>query len=308
MIPRKNPSSFRLPRLRFSLGSSAWLVLAAAPVSPAAVVTLKVAAVQFRSSFDVADNRARMVKRLEELAEAGVNVAVFPECALTGYRKDVMTVSGDEVIQAEEQIRAVCGQRKIAAVFGSIYRINGKTYDTAVVINSRGELVERYGKLQLAGEKWATPGNHIAFFDLEGVPSTVIVCHDERYPEFVRLPAMMGARIIYYVSSESGMANESKLAGYRAQMMARAVENSMFVVAANTPANPKDNSGSHGQSRIIKNDGNILREASFYGEEVLTETLTIEPKKLEAPLKGVMADWWREGMDSMMKNRGRKLE
>jgi predicted amidohydrolase len=136
----------------------------------------------------------------------------------------------------------------------------------------------------------------------------VIVCHDERYPEFVRLPAIMGARIVYYISSESGMKEESKLAPYRAQMMARAVENGMFVVNANTPANIKDNSGSHGQSRIIKNDGNIMREASFYAEEVLTETLTVEPKKLEAPLKGIMADWWREGVDSMMKNRARKLQ
>jgi predicted amidohydrolase/HEAT repeat protein len=279
-----------------------------AKVAPAAAVTLKVAAVQFRSSFDVSENSSRMVKRLEELSEAGVNVAVFPECALTGYNTDRMSASGDEVARAEEQIGAVCGQRKIAVVFGSIYRINGRTYDTAMVINSRGELVERYGKLQLAGEKWATPGNHIAFFELEGVPSTVIVCHDERYPEFVRLPAMMGARVIYYVSSESGMEQGSKLAGYRAQMMARAVENGMFVVAANSPANATDNSGSHGQSRIIKNDGNILREASFYDDEVLTETLTIEPRKLEAPLKGIMADWWREGMDFMMKNRSRKLE
>ena len=91
-------------------------------------------------------------------------------------------------------------------------------------------------------------------------------------------------------------------------MMARAVENGMFVVAANAPANQPDSSGSHGQSRIIKSDGNILQEASFYGDDVLTETLTIEPKKLEAPLKGLMADWWREGMDLMMKNRGRKLD
>ena len=67
----------------------------------------------------------------------------------------------------------------------------------------------------------------MAFFELEGAPSTVIVCHDERYPELVRLPAIAGARIIYYVSSESGISEESKLAPYRAQMMARAVENGM---------------------------------------------------------------------------------
>ena len=149
---------------------------------------------------------------------------------------------------------------------GSIYRVNGRTYDTAVVFDSRGELVERYGKVMLAGEKWATPGNHIAFFELEGVPSTVIICHDERYPELVRLPAIQGVRVVYYISCESAMAEEGKLAPYRAQLMARAVENTVYIVAANAPGNVKDNSGSHGQSRIIQDDGNILKEASFYGE------------------------------------------
>jgi hypothetical protein len=84
-------------------------------------------------------------------------------------------------------------------------------------------------------------------------------------------------------------------------MMARAV-------AANTPANLKDNSGSHGQSRIIKDDGNILQEASFFGDEILIEKLSIGEGKLEEPLKGIMGDWWRQGIDAVSKNRGRKLE
>jgi predicted amidohydrolase len=300
--------SFNRATLKARFVSVFCLAITAVAILQAAPVKLKVAAVQFRSSFEVKDNLRRMVKTLGELSERGVNVAAFPECALTGYCKETMAVSGDEVATAEEQLRVTCGKRKIAAVFGSIYRINGRTFDTAVVFNSRGELVERYGKLQLAGERWATPGNHIAFFELEGIPATVIICHDERYPEFVRLPAVMGARLIYYISSESGMEKESKLADYRAQMMARAAENGMFVVAANTPANLKDNSGSHGQSRIIKNDGNIMQEASFYGDDILIDVLTVEPRKLEAPLKGLMGEWWREGADSMMKNRGRKLE
>ena len=84
---------------------------------------------------------------------------------------------------AEKQLAQTCRTSKIAAVIGSVYKVNGHVYDTAVVFNSRGELVERYGKVYLAGEKWATPGNHIAYFDLEGIPSSVMICHDERYPD-----------------------------------------------------------------------------------------------------------------------------
>src|SRR2546426_5434324 len=109
---------------------------------------------------------------LEHLAEQGVKVAAFPECALTGYRIDVDSASAEEVTAAEEEIRQTSCHRKIAAVVGSIYRVNGRTYDTAVVFHSRGELGERYGKVMLAGEEYAAPGNHIAVFEPEGDTST----------------------------------------------------------------------------------------------------------------------------------------
>jgi len=269
---------------------------------------LKVAAVQMRSAFDVAANAAKIIASLEKLAGEGVQVAAFPECALTGYTTAAgFKVSADEVLKAENQIAAVCARRRIAAVVGTVYQANGKVFNAALVINSKGETVERFGKLQLAGEKWATPGNHMALFDLEGVPSTLIICHDERYPEFVRLPAIAGARVVYYISHESSMKNESKLPGYRAQMMARAVENGIHAVAANAPGNVADNSGSHGHSRIIKDDGNILKEASIYGEDVLVETLTIRPGKLTRPLEGVTGAWWKLGLEQLMRERTRRL-
>lgn len=275
----------------------------------AQTVELKVAAVQMRSTMDLAANTASIVQTLDRLSQQGVRVAVFPECALTGYdtRKE-FTVDPAAVAKAENEVAQACGRGRIAVVLGTVYARGGKLYDAVVVINSKGEVVERYGKLQLAGEQWATPGNHMAFFELEGVPSTVIICHDERYPEFVRIPAIAGARIVYYPSHESGMKYESKLPGYRAQMMARAVENQMFAVAANAPGNIRDNTGSHGQSRIILDDGNILKEGSIYGEDVLIETLRIPLKrKLTRPLEGVTGSWWQQGVDQLLRDRNRKL-
>ena len=274
-------------------------------------VELKVAAVQFRSSLDIQDNLKRMTEVLGKLAAEHVQVAVFPECALTSYDTPyIVSTPGTEIAAAEESLRQTCRDKKIAAVIGSAYKVNGHAYDAAVVFSSRGELIERYGKMFLAGEGWAVPGNHIAYFELEGIPSTVIICHDERYPELVRLPVMEGARIVYYISSESGLRDEFKLAPYRAQMMARAVENWVFVVAANAPAND-DLTGSHGQSRIIAQDGNILQEASIFGEETVISTLELTPETLgllSELLKGPMGDWWRSGVDWMMANRHKPLD
>lgn len=299
---------------RVPAGVLSWAFVCLLAVLPAPgqtpSVELKVAAVQFRSSFDINDNVKRMSEALGKLSADHVQVGVFPECALTGYYLVDMPTPEAAIAAAEEELRQTCRDKKIGAVFGSVCKVNGHAYDTAVVVNSRGELVERYGKIYLAGEKWAVPGNHISFFELEGIPSTVLICHDERYPELVRLPAAAGARVVYYVSAESSLKEETKLAPYRAQMVARAVENSVYVVAANAPAN-YDLTGSHGQSRIIAGDGNILQEASMFGEETLISILKLSAGTPAWPMKmlnGPWADWWRSGIDQMMKNRHKQLE
>ena len=157
---------------------------------------------------------------------------------------------------------------------------------------------ERYHKIQLA-ERWPQPGDHLSVFKIDGVSCSVIICHDERYPELLRLPVLAGAKIIFYISHESGLRNEKKLNPYRAQIQARAVENSVYVVQANAPANP-DARGSHGQSRIIAPDGNLLHEASIFDEDVVEATLDLRQatrgnarKSLE---RGPFRDWWQNGI------------
>lgn len=136
-------------------------------------------------------------------------------------------------------------------------------------------------------------------FRIDGVPASIIICHDERYPELVRLPVLAGARVVFCLSHESGLDKESKFAPYRAQIQARAVENTVFVVQANAPANA-DATGSHGQSRLIAPDGNLIEEASMFGEDVIVATLEMERatgrQAQQSIDRGPLGDWWRSGV------------
>jgi predicted amidohydrolase len=229
-----------------------------------------------------------------------VRAVAYPECALTGYFDDdfMQSISEEELADAEKQLRRACREHDIYAIVGTPHWEGDRLYNSASVISPRGEIVARYHKLQLA-ESWPTAGDELLVFKIDGVPATIIICHDERYPELVRLPVLAGARVVFYVSHESGLDKESKIAPYRAQIQARAVENTVFVVQANAPANA-DATGSHGQSRLIAPDGNLISEASIFGEDVVSATLELERatgrQAQQSVDRGPLGDWWRAGV------------
>ena len=262
--------------------------------------SLRVAAVQMRSTRDLAKNARRIREHLKQCKADGVRVAVFPECALTGYFDEEYhrALRAEELAEAERRVSDACRELDIYAIVGTTTREGEKLFNSAIVIDPRGKLIERYHKVQLA-ERWPEAGRHLSVFRVDGVPCSIIICHDERYPELVRLPVLAGARVVFYVSHESGLREEHKLGPYRAQVQARAVENTVYVVHANAPAN-EDGGGSHGQSRVIAPDGRVLREASMFEEEVMSETLDLAKATgafaRNSLRRGPLSDWWADGV------------
>ena len=278
-----------------------WLLIAGfvCQAGQAAAPQLKMAAVQMRSTKDLQDNIQRSIEFIERCSKDGVRVVVFPECSVTGYFNDTATgTTAEQLVDAEKRIAAACKKHNVYAIIGMPWRERGKLFNSAIVITPEGKILERYHKVQLA-EKWPDPGDHLSVFKIDGVMCTIIICHDERYPELVRLPVLVGAQVVFYISHESGITRESKVGPYRAQIQARAVENGVWVVHANAPAN-KDTTGSHGHSRIIAPDGNIVHEATIFGEDIVTATLDITRAKRDNAVKSlrsdVLRDWWEQGM------------
>jgi predicted amidohydrolase len=252
-----------------------------------------------RSRPDLDANVRHTIELLERCSADKADVAVFPECNVSGYFDDyVKKLTAKQLAKAEDDLGRACKRLGIWAVVGMPVRQGGKLYNSAVVIDSDGKVRERYHKVQLA-EAWPDPGDHLSVFRVKGVPCSIIICHDERYPELVRLPVLAGARVIFYLSHESPITQEHKIGPYRAQIQARAVENSVFIAHANAPANA-DATGSHGQSRLIDPDGNLIKEASTFSEEILIATLELKRahagNALRSVSRGPLGDWWKDGV------------
>ena len=76
----------------------------------------------------------------------------------------------------------------------------GRRFNSLLVFDRRGRERFRYHKIHLTRRDAAffTPGDSVAFFRIDGVACTAILCHERRYPELVRLPVMLGAQIVFH--------------------------------------------------------------------------------------------------------------
>jgi predicted amidohydrolase len=256
---------------------------------------------------DIEENTKRIVNQLRHCAREGVDVAAFHEGVLYGYscRPEFWATFDQRRIQkAERRIIRACKEKGIGCVVGSTHVEDDVRYNSLLVIDNDGTVLGRYGKIHLAGEKWCNPSQNMPIFDLCGVPCCFIICHDVRYPELVRLPAASGAKVCFFCSCESPVVAEHKLSAYRAMPISRATENSIYVVMTNAPADANDmhrSGSSHGESKVIHPDGNVLVEAGMFSEEVLIHDLDLDAASRGIALRALndvtcLAEWMRDGL------------
>ena len=276
--------------------------------------TLTVAAVQMQVGQDIEDNARRAVEKLKELAAKGVDVAAFQEGFLYGYTSKPTfwnRLDPKRLPAAEARVIRACKRYKIAAVLGTAHLEGTTRFNSLLVIDRDGSVEGRYGKIHLAGEKWCEPSQHLPIYNLCGIPCCFIICHDVRYPELVRLPAAAGAKICFFCSCESTIEAEYKLSAYRAMPISRATENGIYLVMANAPAHANDlksASSSHGESKVIHPDGNVMAEAGFFGEEDVVCTIDLAAATGGVARRAVndhtsLRDWLQAGLDIVERPR-----
>lgn len=267
---------------------------------------IRVAACQILTFPSPKESADKIIHWMREAAKGGIQVVAFPEAATCGYACAPAywkRVDPKAFRTAEGWIARAAKRLGLAVVLGSVHWEEGRLFNSLLLIDRDGTVKGRYAKTHLA-EQWPVPGRRLFVTTLAGVKSCFIICHDVRYPELVRLPAIAGAQVCYFCSNESGLLQEFKLSAYRAMPIARATENSIYVVMANAPGNPDDvrsPSQSHGNSKVIHPDGNVIDEAGFFEERLVAATVDLSAADRAMALRSVtdetvLRDWMREGV------------
>ncbi|MGQ9651058.1 MAG: carbon-nitrogen hydrolase family protein [Phycisphaerae bacterium] len=253
---------------------------------------------QFENTADIVENARRMIAILEAESAAGTRLVVFPECSLSTYSANVVrALTAEQIDAALKTVREACGRVGIYAVVGSAYIENGKRYNGAFVFGPDGRLTKRYTKMHVVKPELFEEGDALAIFRIGDVPCTIMICHDERYPEVFRIPVLAGAKVGIYISCESK--TQEKWDNYRSQVIGRAVENQISIIHCNSGAGGADE-GSHGHSRIMTATGKVLAEASTEVGQVIRAT--IRPKESSSryaergAAKPSLQAFWQEGL------------
>jgi N-carbamoylputrescine amidase len=141
------------------------------------------------------------ISAIDTAAAGGASLVVLPELATSGYVLDRAGL----LAQAEGSVRCVGAWRAAARrhgvtiVGGTTEVVDGRLYNTAVVLDAAGEVVGRYRKLHLFGGEQATfdPGDlGLPVFDVGGLRLGVLICYDLRFPEAMRILALQGAQVV----------------------------------------------------------------------------------------------------------------
>jgi predicted amidohydrolase len=207
------------------------------------MVVMRVALVQLAAGIDSVSNRDAITGQLSALApDDGLDLVVLPEASMHDFGSaghDLAAVAEPLDGPFVAMLAAQAVRLGATVVAGMFERVDdgGLPFNTLVVVGPDGVLRTTYRKIHLYdsfGYKESErllPGELApVVVDVAGQPVGLMTCYDLRFPELARELVDAGAETL--VVPAAWVAGEHKLEHWRTLLRARAIENTVHVVAA----------------------------------------------------------------------------
>lgn len=236
-----------------------------------------VSILQFKPKFgDISSNFENVIKLFESFDAASSDVILLPELWSTGfYPKPLENFSDRNGEQTRNFLTTLANKYHTNIIGGTvIVEIDNYFYNRCFAFNRQGNLITEYDKIHLfsmSGEnKVFKAGHEIPIFNIDNAKVSIATCYDIRFPELIRAVALNDISILFLPAAWS----LKRLQHWQILTRARAIENQIFVVTAN----------SFGYSAVIDPWGEVLSEAEP-GDKIVTVNINLE---IRADIKGIM--------------------
>ncbi|MGC5049443.1 carbon-nitrogen hydrolase family protein [Micrococcus porci] len=235
---------------------------------------MRIAVGQFGPTGRVEDNVEAMGRLAARAAAEGAGLLVLPEEAMLTFR-EVEGEFADAVAGSwepfTEGLARLARQHGLAIVAGGYEpSATDRPYNTLVAVDADGAVAGAYRKLHLYDafehreSDLITPGDRgLVTVKVGGLTVGLQTCYDLRFPEVSRALALAGAQVLAIPAA--WFAGEHKVDHWRTLLRARAVENTVWVAAADTAS-----AATVGHSAIIDPLALTLAEAD---DDAAPETL-----------------------------------
>ena len=236
---------------------------------------MKISILQMPVAFARPDENIQTLHRMVDAAtRKEPDVLVLPELWRLGfYPQPVERLADLDGQQSRTVLAELARKNGVNIVGGTVAnRRDGSVYNTCYIFDRTGEEIASYDKAHLftpSGERADfAAGSHMVTFRLDGVLCGIAVCYDVRFPEFIRKLALEDISVLFLPAAWPA----SRLNHWQTLTRARAIENDIYVIAANEAAT--DEQGNHlaGHSPIPASRGETIAEAGE-GEAILTARL-----------------------------------
>lgn len=221
---------------------------------------MKIACVQLDIAFgEPKENFQKVEEKIREAASLGADIVVLPELWNTAFDltrlEEIADLEGE---QTKSLLTRLSKELDMHIVGGSVAIKKGdQFYNTTYVTNSLGELIAEYDKAHLFKlmdeHLYLQAGNEKNLFTLDGVEMGGIICYDLRFPEWTRMHALNGAKVMFIPAQWP----DKRMDHWKTLLQARAIENQMIIVAVNRVGEDPNNVFD-GNSMVIGPWGEVL--------------------------------------------------
>ena len=222
----------------------------------------RVVLLQFEVSLgQVEDNLATVKSLLGEQAAREKSLVVLPELWATGFDYPCCRELAAKTPSLLGELQTVAAENRVV-IAGSLLEPEehgGAPWNTLFVVDGSG-VVGKYRKQHLFGlwkeNQFFTAGDRPEPIETGFGVLGGLVCYDLRFPELARDQVIQGAQVMVV----SAQWPKIRLDHWRVLLRARAIENQVFVVAANC-SGTCGKAEFAGHSMVVAPDGEILAEA-----------------------------------------------
>jgi predicted amidohydrolase len=233
---------------------------------------------------DVEENAQGHLAWIEKARERGVDLLVFPELSLTGYRLLHLTprVALPDSAPVLGRLAAAAGGMRVVAGFVE-ESPRGALYNSAVLLHEgRARVVHRKIYLPTYGifqeHRFLAAGRRV---DLAAMPwgdAGVLICEDLWHPELARRLALAGSRLLHVPTAGPGRVGSGEMLesaeSWELLTRSTALLNTCWVVYTNR-VGWEEGSFYSGGSHIVRPGGDVAERAPILHEHLLTAEIDL---------------------------------